>query len=86
MSPSDDDRLIVFGDMPVFTGMWSLVALVVGVWLMRIMTNRARGRLLRAQPRIPIGDDAVVPVGRTDRRQLSHDLRRPVLQNLLERH
>jgi hypothetical protein len=29
MSPSDDDRLIVFGDMPVFTGMWSLVALVV---------------------------------------------------------
>jgi len=29
MSPSDDDRLVAFGDMPVFAGMWSLVALVV---------------------------------------------------------
>jgi len=29
MSPSDDDRLIAPGDLPVFTGMWSLVALVI---------------------------------------------------------
>ena len=35
--------------------------------------NRVLGRLLPAPPRIPIGDDAVVRVGRTDRRQLAHD-------------
>jgi len=29
MTPSDDDRLVPFGDMPVFAGMWSLVAFVV---------------------------------------------------------
>jgi len=29
MNQSDDDRLVPFGDMPVFFGMWSLVALVV---------------------------------------------------------
>jgi hypothetical protein len=29
MNPSDDDRLVPFGDIPVFAGMWSLVALVV---------------------------------------------------------
>lgn len=29
MNPSDDDRPIPFGDLPVFAGMWSLVALVV---------------------------------------------------------
>jgi hypothetical protein len=29
MTPPDDDRLIAPGDLPVFTGMWSLVALVV---------------------------------------------------------
>ena len=29
MKTSDDDRLIPFGDMPVFAGMWTLVALVV---------------------------------------------------------
>ncbi|MBS1132887.1 MAG: hypothetical protein H6R02_28, partial [Burkholderiaceae bacterium] len=26
MNPSDDDRLVPFGDIPLFTGMWSLVA------------------------------------------------------------
>jgi hypothetical protein len=29
MKQLDDDSLVPFGDMPVFTGMWSLVALVV---------------------------------------------------------
>lgn len=29
MKQPDDDSLVPFGDMPVFTGMWSLVALVV---------------------------------------------------------
>ena len=29
MSPSDDDSLTALGDLPMFTGMWSLVALVV---------------------------------------------------------
>jgi len=29
MKPTEDDRLIPFGDMQVFAGMWSLVALVV---------------------------------------------------------
>lgn len=29
MKQPDDDNLVPFGDMPLFTGMWSLVALVV---------------------------------------------------------
>jgi hypothetical protein len=29
MTQSDDDRLVPFGYMPVFAGMWSLVAFVV---------------------------------------------------------
>jgi hypothetical protein len=29
MTPSDDDRLVPLGDIPVFAGMWSLVVLVV---------------------------------------------------------
>jgi hypothetical protein len=29
MTQSDDDRLVPFGDIPVFAGMWSLVALVI---------------------------------------------------------
>lgn len=29
MKQSDDDFLVPLGDMPVFAGMWSLVALVV---------------------------------------------------------
>jgi hypothetical protein len=29
MKLSEDDRPIPFGDIPVFAGMWSLVALVV---------------------------------------------------------
>ena len=29
MTPRDDDRLVPFGDIPVFAGMWSLVVLVV---------------------------------------------------------
>jgi hypothetical protein len=29
MSPSDDDRLVPFGEMRLFTGMWSVVALVI---------------------------------------------------------
>jgi hypothetical protein len=29
MTPSDDDRLVPFGDIPAFAGMWSLVAFVV---------------------------------------------------------
>jgi hypothetical protein len=29
MTQSDDDRLVPFGDIPVFAGLWSLVAFVV---------------------------------------------------------
>ena len=29
MNPSDDDRLVPFGDIPLFAAMWSLVAFVV---------------------------------------------------------
>ncbi len=31
MNPSDDDRLIPIGDLPVFAGMWLVVVLVVSV-------------------------------------------------------
>lgn len=29
MSPSDEDRLVPFGEMQLFAGMWSVVALVI---------------------------------------------------------
>jgi hypothetical protein len=29
MNPSDEDRLVTFGEMRLFAGMWSVVALVV---------------------------------------------------------